>query len=107
MTHHPKSLEWGPFEGLGLDFIENLRRIKAQGGPDHVLSGSSTLTSTLLEQGLADVVLLAVYPVLLCTGKHLFAEGTPPCSFALAGLVAFPSGLIFSTYKAAGPLKTL
>lgn len=105
MTHHSRSLEWGPFEGLGPDFIENLRRIKAQGGPDHVLSGSSTLTSTLLEQGLADVVLLAVYPVLLCTGKHLFAEGTPPCSFALAGMMAFPSGLIFGTFKVAAALK--
>ena len=44
--------------------------LKAQDGPDLFLSGSSTLTSTLLEHGLADEVLLAVYPVLLGTGSH-------------------------------------
>jgi len=104
-THHPESLEWGPFKGLGPDFVEGIRRIKAQDGPDLVLSGSSTLTSTLLEQGLADEVLLAVYPVLLGTGKRFFAEGTPPRSFELVSTNAFPSGIIFNSYKAAGPLK--
>src|SRR5205085_2515443 len=64
-THRPESLEWGPFEGLGPDIVEDVRRIKSQDGPDLILWGSSTLTSTLLEHGLADEVLLAVYPVLL------------------------------------------
>jgi dihydrofolate reductase len=57
-----KSLEWGPFDGLGPDIVEGIRRIKSQDGPDLILSGSSTLTSTLLEHGLADEVLLVVYP---------------------------------------------
>src|SRR5512133_510490 len=105
-THRPESLEWGPFEGLGPDFIEGVRRIKAQDGLDLVLSGSSTLTSTLLDHGLADEVLLAVYPVLLGTGKRFFAEGTPPCSFELVSTNAFPSGIIFTTYKVTGPLNT-
>jgi dihydrofolate reductase len=47
-THRPESLEWGPFEGVGPDLVEGVRRIKSQDGPDLVLSGSSTLTSTLL-----------------------------------------------------------
>jgi dihydrofolate reductase len=104
-THRPESLGWGPFESLGPDLVEGIRRIKAQDGPDLVLSGSSSLTSPLLEHGLADEVLLAVYPLLLGTGKRLFAEGTPPRSFELVSTRAFPSGIIFSTYKAAGPLK--
>jgi dihydrofolate reductase len=85
--------------------VEGIRRIKSQDGPDLVLSGSSTLTSRLLEDGLADEVLLAVYPVLLGTGKRFFAEGTPPRSFELVSTTAFPSGIIFNTYKVAGPLK--
>lgn len=105
-THRPESLEWGPFEGLGPDLVAGVRRVKSQDGPDLVLSGSSTLTSTLLEHGLADEVLLAVYPVLLGTGKRLFALGTPPRSFELVGTTAFPSGIIFSTYRSAGPLKS-
>ncbi len=104
-THNPESLEWGPFVGLGPDIVEDIRRIKSQDGPMLLLSGSSTLTSTLLEQGLADEILLVVYPVLLGTGKRLFAEGTPARSFELVNTNALPSGVIFSLYKFVGPLK--
>src|SRR5215813_8714116 len=93
-THRPESLEWGPFEGLGPDIVEGIRRIKSQDGPGLILSGSSTLTSTLLEHGLADEVLLVVYPVLLGTGKPFFGDGTPPRSFELVNTKATPSGII-------------
>jgi len=105
-THRPESLEWGPFEGVGPDLVEGVRRIKAQDGPDLVLSGSSTLTSTLLEHGLADEVLLVVYPVLLGTGKRFFAEGTPARTFELVSTQTTPTGIILSSYKVAGPLTT-
>ena len=105
-THRPESLEWGPFQALGPDLVEGVRRIKSQEGPDLVLSGSSTLTSTLLEHGLADEVLLIVYPVLLGTGKRFFAEGTPARTFELASTKAMPSGIILTSYKVAGPLQT-
>ena len=105
-THRPESLEWGPFEGVGPDVVEDIRRIKSQDGPDLILWGSSMLTSTLLEHEVADQVMLIVYPVVLGTGKHFIAEGTPARSFELVGTNAFPSGVIFSTYKVAGPLKT-
>jgi dihydrofolate reductase len=105
-THRPESLEWGPFEGVGPDLVEGVRRIKSQDGPDLILSGSSTLTTPLLDSGLADEVLLAVYPVLLGTGKRFFSEGTPARSFELVSTKAFPTGIIFNAYKVVGPLKT-
>jgi dihydrofolate reductase len=77
-THRPDSLGWGPAEGLGPDIVEGVRRIKTKVGPDLILWGTSTLTPVLLEHGLADEVLLLVFPVLLGTGKRLFSEGTPP-----------------------------
>ena len=104
-THRPESLAWGPVESLGPDIVAGIRRIKSQDGPDLILWGSSTLTSPLLEHGLADEVLLIVYPVLLGTGKRLFAEGTPPRSFELVSTKPLPSGNILSTYKVAGPLR--
>jgi hypothetical protein len=77
-----------------------------EGGVERlILWGSSTLTSTLLEHGLADEVLRCVYPVLLGTEKRFFAEGTPPCSFELVSTKAMPSGIILNTYKVTGPLK--
>jgi len=106
VTHRPESLAWGPFEGVGPDLVEGVRRIKSEDGPHVILSGSCSLTSTLLEHGLADEVLLVVYPVLLGTGKRFFAEGTPPRSFELASTKAMPSGIVLSAYKVAGPLKT-
>ena len=105
-TNRSESLEWGPSESLGPDIVEGIRRIKSQDGPDIILWGSSTLTSTLLEHGLADELLLIAYPVLLGTGKRFFAEGTPARSFELVSTKAFPSGNVLTTYKIAGPLKT-
>lgn len=105
-THRPEGLEWGPFESLGPDVVEGVRRVRSQDGPDLVLSGSSTLTSTVLEHGLADEVVLAVYPVLLGTGKRFFAEGTPARAFELVSTQATPSGVILNHFKVAGPLKS-
>ena len=105
-THRPESLEWSPSEGLGPDIVEDVRRTKSQDGPDLVLSGSATLTSTLLEHGLADEVVLIVYPVVLGTGKRFFAQGTPARAFELVSTTAMPSGIVLSNYKVAAPLKT-
>ena len=105
VTHRPESLEWGPFEGIGPDIVDGVRGIKAKDGANLILSGSSTLTSALLEHGLADEVILLVYPVLLGKGKRFFAEGTPPRAFALDSTQALPSGVVINSYKAAGPLQ--
>jgi hypothetical protein len=105
-THRPKSLEWGPAEDLGADIVGGVRRIKAKSGPHLIVWGSSTLTPVLLEHGLADELLLLVFPVLLGTGKRIFSEGTPPRELALVSTKAVSSGVIISTYKPSGPLRT-
>lgn len=106
-THRPESLAWGPFEGIGPDLVEGVRRIKATEGADLILSGSSTLTSALLEHGLADELILLANPVLLGKGKRLFAEGTPPRAFTVVRSLALPSGILIHHYQAAGPLQNL
>jgi dihydrofolate reductase len=107
VTHRPQSLEWGPVESIGPDLVEGVRRIKAQDGPDLIVSGSSTLTSALIEHGLADEMLLLVNPVLLGKGKRLFAEGTPPRAFAFESTKATPTGIVATKYKFAGTLQNL
>jgi len=87
--------------------VDSVRGIKAKDGADLILSGSSTLTSVLLEHGLADEMVLLVNPVLLGKGKRLFAEGTPPRAFELNSTQALLSGIVINTYKAAGPLQNL
>jgi dihydrofolate reductase len=104
-THRPESLEWSPFEGIGPDIVDSIRRIKSQNGPDLILSGSSTLISPVLEHGLADEVLLPIYPVVIGTGKRFFAEGTPARSFELVSTNTTPTGVILNSYKVVGPLN--
>jgi dihydrofolate reductase len=105
-THRPESLHWGPARDLGPDIISSLGRIKSGDGPDMIVWGSSTLTPVLLGHGLADEVVLLVYPVLLGTGKRFFSDIAEPCELALVDTRAAPSGVIMSTYKPAGPLRT-
>ena len=105
-THRPDSLQWGPCQALGPDIVEGVRRIKSKQEPNLIVWGSSTLTSVLLEHGLADEVLLLVYPVLLGKGKRFFLEGTPPRELALTGSRGTTCGIIINTYVPAGPLRT-
>jgi serine phosphatase RsbU (regulator of sigma subunit)/dihydrofolate reductase len=99
VTHRPESLEWGPFEAIGSDLVESIRRIKARNGPDLVLPGSASLIVTLLEHGLADEVVLLVNPIALGKGKRFFESGTLPRSFALGSSQALPSGILVNVYK--------
>jgi dihydrofolate reductase len=104
-THRPDSLGWGPVGDLGADVIEGIRRIKSEGGPDLIVCGSSTLTSVLLEQGLADEVVLIVYPVLLGLGKRFISDTVDARELALVSTKATPTGVLLNTYRHIGPLK--
>ena len=99
VTHRPETLEWGPFEAIGSDLADNIRRIKAKNGPDLVVTGSSTLTSVLLDHGLADELVLLVNPVVLGKGKRFFEGGSLPRGFALGSTRALPSGILVNVYK--------
>ena len=106
VTHSTEGMAWGPSRAIGGNIIEGVRQVKFSEGPDLFLSGSSTITSPLLEHGLVDEVLLITYPVLLGTGKRLFAESTPARSFELLSSKALPTGIVVNSYKFVGPLKT-
>jgi dihydrofolate reductase len=103
-THRPGSLQWGPARGIGPDLVDAVRTIKATDGDDLILSGSASLIATLLAHGLADEVLLIVYPVLLGRGKRFFADGTPPRVLKLDSVDALPSGVALIAYEVIGPM---
>jgi dihydrofolate reductase len=86
--------------------MAGIRRVKSTDGPDLIVWGSSTLTSVLLDQGLVDEVVLAVYPLLLGRGKRFFSDSVDPRELALVSTNAMPSGLVLNVYKVVGPLKT-
>ena len=105
-THRPDSLEWGPVGDLGADVMEGVRRLKSQDGPDLNVCGSASLTSVLLEQGLVDEVVLAVYPLLLGRGKRCFSDSADAREFALVSTKATPSGVLLNTFRHVGSKRT-
>lgn len=106
VTHRPDSLEWGPVEALGPDFVEGVRRVKSQDGLDLIVYGSSTLTPVLLDQGLVDDVVLMVYPVLLGRGKRFFSDRFGARELAFVSSQATPTGVLINTYRHVGALRT-
>lgn len=98
-THRPDSLEWGPVGKLGADAMQGIRRLKSQDGPDLLVCGSASLTSVLLEQGLVDEVVLAVYPLLLGRGKRCFSDSADARELALISTMATPTGVLLNTYR--------
>jgi dihydrofolate reductase len=105
-THRPKSLDWGPVEDLGPDLAAGIRKVKAAGGPDLIVWGSSTLTPMLIAEGLADEVVLLVFPVLIGRGKRIFSDLVQPSELSLIESKATPSGVVVSTYQPAGAMRT-
>ena len=105
-THRAEGLSWGPVETLGEDVLAGVRRVKATDGPDLVVWGSSTITSLLLEQGLVEEVVLAVYPVLLGRGIRFFSDRVDPRELAFVSTKSTPTGVLLNTYRAVGSLRS-
>jgi dihydrofolate reductase len=104
-THRPESLAWGPAEGLGTDIVDGIGRVKAGNGPDLIVWGSSTLAPLLIAEGLADEVLLLVFPVLIGRGKRIYSDAVNPSELALVDSKTTSSGVILSRYRPAGPMR--
>lgn len=105
VTHRLEGLEWGPVKGLSGNATEKIRELKSTDGRDLIVVGSSTLTSLLLDQGLADEVVLITYPVLLGKGKRMLSDSVDARELAFVDSKTTPTGLLVNTYKHLGPLK--
>lgn len=77
-----------------------------QDGPNLHVYGSANLIQTLLKNDLVDELWLKIFPILLGTGKHLFAEGVIPVAFKLTDSKVSPSGVIIANYERAGEVET-
>jgi dihydrofolate reductase len=104
-THRPESLEWGPAKSLGADFVEGIRRLKSEDGPDLITWGSSTVTTPLFDEGLVDELVLVTYPVLLGRGKRLLSDTVDARELAYVGTKTTPTGLLINTYRHLGSLR--
>jgi dihydrofolate reductase len=77
--------------------VEQVRALKAQPGKNIAIDGSSVLVHTLAQHDLVDEYSLLVYPVVLGSGKQLFAEGVR-LNLRLIESRSFPSGVVLMRY---------
>ncbi len=87
------------------DVPEQIRRLKEQDGPEIQVHGSGQLIQTLLKHDLVDRYRLMIFPVLLGSGKRLFADGTVPAGLRLVDTKTSTTGVIIATYERAGEIK--
>jgi len=95
--------DWHNSTVLRGDVVTEVAAFKDQPGRELQMHGSGALAQTLFDAGLIDVVRLIVFPVVLGSGKRLFAEGRTPSSFRLTGIMSTPTGVTVQTLELAGP----
>ncbi len=84
------------------DVPEQIRRLKEQDGPEIQVHGSGQLIQMLMKHRLVDAYRLMIFPVLLGSGKRLFAEGTVPTALRLVNSATFSKGAVLLIYERAG-----
>ncbi|HRL11143.1 MAG TPA: dihydrofolate reductase family protein [Aggregatilineales bacterium] len=92
--------EWNNSVIISGDVVREIQTLKQSVGRDIMVHGSGTLVQTLLQHDLVDRVRLLVYPVVLGTGKRLFADGTA-ATLQLLETRAFSSGVTALIYAPA------
>ncbi len=106
VSHSPAELSWNNSHLVTGDVVAEIKKLKAQDGPDLNVWGSGNLIQTLLKNNLVDQMRLWIYPLTLGSGKRLFEEGIMPATWKLTDSYVSKTGVILATYEPAGALKT-
>jgi dihydrofolate reductase len=99
-------LEWSNSVLIGPDVADRLAALKQQDGPELQVHGSGNLIQTLLRHHLVDRFRLWIFPVVIGSGKRLFAEGTVPSGLRLVDSTVSATGVMMATYEPAGGIVT-
>ncbi len=99
------SLTWDRSVLIEGDAAEGVATLKQQDGPELQVHGSGDLLQTLMRRGLVDRFYLWVFPVVIGTGKRLFADGTVPGALKLVDNVVSTTGVVIGTYEPAGDIE--
>jgi len=76
------TLGWDGSALLGPDVVQAIRQLRDRHANVHVI-GSLDFVQTLLAERIFDQLTLWVYPIVLGTGKKVFADGTVPAILTL------------------------
>ncbi|PHS69361.1 MAG: riboflavin biosynthesis protein RibD [Methylophaga sp.] len=98
VTSSLQKLEWQNSERIIGDVASKVSLLKKQDGPLLQVHGSWQLIQTLLSHNLIDEFRLWTFPVVVGSGKRLFADGATPLSLKLTKFESCPSGAFMSFY---------
>jgi dihydrofolate reductase len=97
-------VDWNNSTLVKGDVVDAIRRLKGEPGGELQVHGSGDLIQTLLKHELIDEFRLWIFPVLLGTGKRLFANGTVPAPLKLVETKTSGTGVVLQVHQSAGSL---
>jgi dihydrofolate reductase len=102
---HPE-LTWSNSVLIEGDAAAGIAALKKEDGPELQVHGSGNLIQTLLAHELVDRFRLWVFPMVIGSGKRLFAEGTIPSALTMVDNEVSTTGVVIGTYEPAGAIVT-
>jgi dihydrofolate reductase len=96
-----RDVEWQNSTLIKGDVAEEVARLKEQPRKNIAVLGSGELVQTLLEHDLVDEIFLAVYPIVLGSGKRLFREADQARKLSLVDSKPTSTGGVILTYRPA------
>ena len=99
-----RSLESAGWQGSTVirEVPADVAALKERLGGELQVHGSGDLIQSLTAHDLVDVFNVLTFPVVLGTGKRLFAEGAAPAGLRLTGTRTTGTGVVISSYERAG-----
>ena len=89
---------WNNSKVLAGDMVDEITTLKREQEGDIVVHGSAQLVQALIEKDLVDELRLMVFPVILGTGKRLFAETTDMKRLQLSSSKVVGDGVALQIY---------
>ena len=93
-------LPWANSVLLDDDVPAAVAEVKASETRDIVILGSGELIQSLLPHGLIDEYILLTHPVVLGSGRRMFADGGAPADLQIAEAIPTTTGLNIATKRA-------
>ncbi|MCZ7664660.1 MAG: dihydrofolate reductase family protein [Thermoleophilia bacterium] len=100
------TVEWSNSVLIEGDAPEGVAALKREDGPELQVHGSGNLIQTLMRHNLVDRYRLWIFPVVIGSGKRLFADGTIPAALKLVDSKVSTTGVVIGRYEPAGELVT-
>jgi dihydrofolate reductase len=94
-------LPWSNSTLLKGDAAEAVARLKEELGKDLLVMGSGELVQSLMRRNLVDEYVLLIHPLVLGSGRRLFADGGAFAALRLVDSKTTDNGVVIATYQPA------